>query len=88
MEGCELCETLDWAGGETYQVIACNTCNYPMLVLREHRKFTAFEKALIVKYCGYKRVRFKHHKIQDHGHAHFYDPAASGVESGMEVEDE
>jgi len=75
---CELCDTIDWQEGETHRIVECKTCHVPMLVLREHRNFTEFEKILIVT-CEWlgkrqlygKQIRWEQRKIKDHGHVHF-----------------
>ena len=77
--GCELCETIDWKEDETFKIIICNHCQIPMLVLKEHRQFTEFEKELIPKLLdvfnvgGEKdvKIRWEQRKIKDHGHLHF-----------------
>jgi len=76
---CELCDTIDWKDGETYRIVICNHCRVPMLVLREHRQFTEFEKEFIPKLLDIfnigreksVRIRWQQRKIKDHGHCHF-----------------
>ena len=77
--GCELCESLDWEEGETHRFVECRTSKVPMLVLREHRQFTEFEKFLVeVLFSMCRRtdlkdrtLRWEQRRIKDHGHLHF-----------------
>ena len=74
---CELCDTIDWKEDETYRIVTCKTCNVEMLVLREHRNFTEFEKELIeLVHCHryfsrYSSIRWEQRRIKDHAHCHF-----------------
>ena len=71
---CELCETIDWKEGQTHRIVTCKTCNVKMLVLREHRQFTEFEKEMIYHtFAPWVDIRFEMRKIPEHGHCHFYD---------------
>ena len=76
---CELCETIDWEEGETHRFVKCKTCHVPMLVLKEHRQFTDFEKEMIQtlvvltkrREIQGKKIRWEQRKEEIHGHCHF-----------------
>lgn len=80
IKSCELCVTIDWKPGEVCRVITCNMCPGAvlMLVVREHRLFTEFEKELIKRLWGDNyNIRFKMRQILDHGHCHFEEKTAA-----------
>ena len=67
---CELCMTIDWKAGETHRIVMCKTCQVAMLVLAEHRQFTAFERELIGT-VWHSKIRWKQRRIPGHAHCHF-----------------
>ncbi|KKL64838.1 hypothetical protein LCGC14_2160980 [marine sediment metagenome] len=66
---CKLCELSK--GTEGFILTMCDSCNVPMLALREHRKeFTIDEMVLIGIMFKSRNIRWEMKKIPEHAHCH------------------
>lgn len=62
---CDLCNL------DGFIITICNTCNIPMVILREHRaEFNAEEMVRIGLIFRGKKIRWEMRQIKNHAHCH------------------